>query len=167
MALNAYLRLKGAKQGDIKGSVTQKGREGRIAVIAVSHEIVSPRDAASGQASGKRLHKPLVITKQLDKSSPLLHGALVANETVVSFTLDFFAAKSLGAGPAAGAEVLEYTIALTNASIASIRTVMPNNTDPELAKRATYEEIAFTYQKITWTWADGGITASDDWMTDP
>ena len=36
-ALNAYLKLKGQKQGEIKGSVTQKGREGRIAVIAVQH----------------------------------------------------------------------------------------------------------------------------------
>ena len=35
-ALNAYLKLKGQKQGEIKGSVTQKGREGAIAVIAVS-----------------------------------------------------------------------------------------------------------------------------------
>ncbi|HRI69004.1 MAG TPA: type VI secretion system tube protein Hcp, partial [Polyangium sp.] len=43
MALNAYLRLKGQKQGEIKGSVTQKGREGSIMVIAVSHEIISPR----------------------------------------------------------------------------------------------------------------------------
>jgi type VI secretion system secreted protein Hcp len=164
MALNAYLRLKGAKQGDIRGSVVQKGREGRIAVIAVSHEIQSPRDSASGQATGRRVHKPLVITKELDKSTPLLHQALVTNEQIASFTLDFFSAKSLGAG-GAGAEVNDYTITLQDAAITSIRTVMPNNRDPELAKRATYEEIAFTYRKITWTWVDGGITASDDWMT--
>jgi type VI secretion system secreted protein Hcp len=25
------------------------------------------------------------------------------------------------------------------------------------------EEWSFTYQKIEWTWLDGGITASDDW----
>ena len=70
MALNAYLTLKGQKQGDIKGSTTQKGREGTIMVIAQSHEIVSPRDAASGLPTGKRQHKPMVITKEVDKSSP-------------------------------------------------------------------------------------------------
>lgn len=32
MALNAYLRMKGQKLGEIKGSVTQKGREGKIMV---------------------------------------------------------------------------------------------------------------------------------------
>ena len=72
MALNAYLSLKGQKQGQIKGSVTQKGREGKIMVIAYSHEIVSPRDTASELPTGKRMHKPLVITKELDKSTPLL-----------------------------------------------------------------------------------------------
>ena len=163
MALNAYLRLKGAKQGDIKGSVTQKGREGRIAVIAVSHEIVSPRDAASGLPTGKRMHKPLVITKELDKSTPLLYGALVSNESITSFTLDFFAPSKGGPVGGTGAEVNDFTITLQNASIASIRMTMPNNKDPELMKLATYEEIAFTYEKITWTWVDGGITASDDW----
>jgi type VI secretion system secreted protein Hcp len=25
------------------------------------------------------------------------------------------------------------------------------------------EDIQFTYQKIEWTWNDGGITAGDDW----
>jgi type VI secretion system secreted protein Hcp len=161
MALNAYLRLKGAKQGDIKGSATQKGREGRIAVIAVTHEIVSPRDPASGLPTGKRMHKPFVITKELDKSSPLLDNALVNNENITSFTLDFFSPKTAGTG--VGTEVNDYTVTLVNASIASIRMVMPNNKVPDLAKLATYEEVAFTYQKITWTWNDGGITASDDW----
>jgi type VI secretion system secreted protein Hcp len=37
MALNTYLRIKGERQGEIKGSVTQKGHEGRIMVIGASH----------------------------------------------------------------------------------------------------------------------------------
>jgi len=41
-------------------------------VISFDQEIVSPRDAASGLPTGKRMHKPFVITKELDKSSPVL-----------------------------------------------------------------------------------------------
>jgi Type VI secretion system effector, Hcp len=37
-----------------------------------SVSIVSPRDPASGLPTGKRMHKPMVITKELDKSSPTL-----------------------------------------------------------------------------------------------
>ncbi len=162
MALNAYLTLKGAKQGQINGSVTQKGRENSIMVIAVDHSIVSPRDPASGLPTGKRMHKPLVITKELDKSSPLLYNALVTNENIVEFTLEFWSPKPAVAGTTA-AEVQNYTIKLTNASIASIAFDMPNNENPANAKYNEMEVIAFTYQKIEWTWTDGGITASDDW----
>ena len=157
MALNAYLKVKGQKQGDIKGSVTQKGREGKIMVIAVSHSIVSPRDAASGLPTGKRMHKPFVITKELDKSTPLLFNVLVNNENVSEWELQFWQPS------ATGAEKQHYTVKLINANIASIDFRMANNKHPELMKFAEYEEIAFTYQKIIWTWNDGGITAEDDW----
>jgi len=40
--------------------------------ISFEQEVVSPRDAASGLPTGKRQHKPFVITKELDKSSPTL-----------------------------------------------------------------------------------------------
>ncbi len=163
MALNAFLKLKGQIQGDIKGSVIQKGREGKIMVIAVSHEIVSPRDAASGQATGKRQHKPFVITKELDKSSPLLYKALVNNENITTWELQHFTSQSGGSG-GGGAEVNHYTVKLTNAKIVDIKSIMLNNKNPELSRYAEYEEIAFTYQKIEWLWVLGGITASDDWI---
>ena len=40
--------------------------------ISFEQEILSPRDAASGLPTGKRQHKPFVIIKELDKSSPVL-----------------------------------------------------------------------------------------------
>jgi type VI secretion system secreted protein Hcp len=148
-ALNAYLKLKGQKQGEIKGSVTQKGRENSIMVIAVSHEILSPRDAASGLPTGKRMHKPMVITKELDRSSPLLHSALASNELLPSVELTVFSTGSKGVDAPA------YTIKLTNASIASIRLV-------EVGGKLV-QEVSFVYKKIEWTWSDGGIMAMDDW----
>ncbi len=135
MALNAYLRLKGEKQGEIKGSVTQRGREGRIMVFSASHSIESPRDAASGLPTGKRQHEPFVIKKELDRSTPLLYSLLVNNEKIVEWELQFWEP-----GPT-------------------------DNKDLNLMKRAEYEEIAFTYEKIQWIWNDGGITSSDDWLS--
>jgi len=40
--------------------------------ISFEQEVVSPRDVASGLPTGKRMHKPFVITKELDKSSPMM-----------------------------------------------------------------------------------------------
>jgi type VI secretion system secreted protein Hcp len=164
MALDAFLKLKGQKSGEIKGSVTQKGRENKIRVIAVSHEIVSPRDAASGLPTGKRMHKPFVITKELDKASPLLYNILTTNENIPEWELMFFTPQLRATG-GTGTEVQNYTVKLTNANIASISFRMANNKHPELMKFAEYEEIAFTYQKIEWLWVEGGIMATDDWET--
>jgi type VI secretion system secreted protein Hcp len=157
MALNAYLKLKGQKTGDIRGSVTQKGREGSILVHASDHLIVSPRDSASGLPTGKRQHQPFVITKEVDKSTPLLYQALVTNENITQFRLDFWRPSPTGA------EVQFYTIELVNASIASVKLEMLNTDYPENAKILEREKVAFTYQRIIWTIRDGGITAQDDW----
>lgn len=149
-ALNAYLKLKGQKQGSIKGSVTKKGKEESIEVLSVGHEISSPRDPASGLPTGKRMHKPFVISKAIDKSSPLLASALATNEVISTWELGFYQPASKGG------EALAYTIKLTNASVASIRLMSDANGN-------LTEEVTFTYQKIEWQWVDGGITAMDDW----
>ena len=162
MALNAYLRLKGQQHGDIKGSVTQKGREGKILVIAAEHGIVAPRDAASGQATGKRQHRPFVITKELDASSPLLYAMLVANEAITDWELQFWTPQAR-AGSGAGTERQHYTVKLTDARIVGIDFHLPNNRDPALAKLLEFEQVGFSYRRIDWTWVLGGITAQDDW----
>jgi type VI secretion system secreted protein Hcp len=162
MALNAYLSLSGQTQGQIKGSVTQKGREGKIMVIAAEHQVLSPRDAASGLATGKRQHKPFVITKEIDLSSPRLYTALVSNETITDWELQFWAPKGIGStAGAAGVEIMRYSVRLTQAAICDIRFHMLNNKNPELARYAEHEEVAFTYQKIEWTWVPTALTASD------
>ena len=160
MALNAYLRIKGEKQGELKGSVTEKGHEGWIMVTGASHSLESPRDASSGLPTGTRVHEPFIIIKELDQSSPLLYNILVNSENIVEWELQFNQPGSTGT------EVNHYTVRLADASIANIDFRMPDNKDPNLLQRAEYEEISFTYQKIQWIWNDGSITSSDDWIAD-
>lgn len=50
-------------------------------------EIISPRDAASGLPTGKRMHKPFVITKEIDKSSPLIARAFYKNDIIPEVVL--------------------------------------------------------------------------------
>ena len=159
MALNCYMRLTGDTQSEIKGSVTQAGREDSIMVIGFNHEVVSPRDAASGLPTGKRQHKPLTITKELDKATPLIMNVLVNNENVSAWELRFWQPSSTGQ------ELQFYTVQLVNANVAGIRTEMLNNKYPENMQHKEREHVSFTYQKIIWTYEDGGITAEDDWET--
>lgn len=161
MPLSAFLTLKGQKQGDIQGAVTQKGKEGTILIHGFENEISSPRDAATGLPTGKRQHEPIVIIKEIDKSSPKLWSALVTNEALTQWVLNVWTS---GVIPGPGAEKNVYRIELTNASIALIDETMADDSVTENAGLPLHERVTFTYQKITWTWLDGGITATDDWV---
>lgn len=157
MALNAYMKLTGETQGEIRGPVTQKGRRGSIMVIGFGHEIVSPRDAASGLPTGKRQHKPLTITKEIDKTSPLLMQALVTNENLTEVIIQFWQPARTGK------EVQHFTVTLVNAKIAGIRQEMLNNKYPENMQHKEREHISFSYQKIEWMHNKSGVTSEDDW----
>ncbi|MBN1124305.1 MAG: Hcp family type VI secretion system effector [Sedimentisphaerales bacterium] len=156
-ALNAYLTLEGQNQGAIEGSVTQAGREGQIMVIATSHSVSSPRDPVSGLLTGKRQHQPFRITKEIDRSTPLLMNALVNNERLTRFELRYWQPS------AAGPEVQYYTIILHDAYIVSIQQEMLNNKYPENMQYKEREHISFMYRAIEWVFEDGGIAATDDW----
>ena len=58
--------------GDYTVTACTKDGKPLDAQAAANHEIKSPRDLATGQASGKRMHKPITITKEWSASSPLL-----------------------------------------------------------------------------------------------
>ena len=163
MAMMAYAYLKGQKTGQIKGSVIQKGREDSIAVIAVSHSIVSPRDPQSGLPTGQRMHKPFVFTKELDKATPVLYNVLCTNENLSEAVFKFWTPQ-IRATSGVGSEVQHFTIKLTNANIASLDFRMANIRHPDLVKFTEYEEVALTYEAIEWTWNDGGIMAHDSWV---
>jgi hypothetical protein len=45
---------------------------GNACEIVFTSQVQNPRDASSGMATGKRMHKPFVITKEFDKASPML-----------------------------------------------------------------------------------------------
>ncbi len=158
MALNAYLKVTGEEQGDIKGSATVKGREGRIVVIACSHDIDSVRDPESGLATGRRRHTPLILTKELDRSSVPLRQALVANETLTFWELQFWRAMTRGT------EKQHFTIRLLNARVDSLSIELANTRNPETSKLPEMERVAFSYEKIEWIWTDG-LVAEDAWST--
>jgi type VI secretion system secreted protein Hcp len=160
-ALSAYMTLTGQKSGAVKGGVTQKGREGSIGIIAVNHEVLSPRDPASGLPTGKRMHKPLTVTMELDQSTPILYNMLTSNENIPTLEVKFWRT-----GPT-GMESQYFTVRLTNANISEIRLVEPNVKNTDTTHLDSYLEVSFTYQKIQWTWTDPSVTAADDWMARP
>jgi type VI secretion system secreted protein Hcp len=149
-----YMTVKGQKSGNIQGGSQAKGHEGSIEVLGFDYGVSSPRDAATGQASGKRIHKPLIITKELDKSSPILFQALVTNEVLPEVNFQFTHAG------ADGKEIQYYTIKLTNATISEI-----HQSDQGKNGARPYEQVSFVFQKIELDWNDPPVVAVDDWSS--
>jgi len=80
MAMPSHLTLTGEKQGKIDGSCEMQGRENTILVYGMNHDIGIPRSPTDGLSTGKRVHGPLSIIKEYDKSSPKLYQALCTGE---------------------------------------------------------------------------------------
>ena len=115
-------------------------------VVDVDWSVISPRDPASGLPTGKRMHKPFVITVPSGKASVLLTGALFTNEDVDSVEVVVH-------HPGGPSPYIKFK--LTHAGVASVHQL----TDAGEA----YDEIEFTYQKIEIESIDGGVTVQDDW----
>jgi type VI secretion system secreted protein Hcp len=144
------MKITGQKTGVFKGDSTQKGHEDEILVSGYQFELDSPRDAASGQATGKRQYKPIVVTKQLGASSPQLVQACATNENLNKVVIDFYKSDRTGK------LVNFYRVTLTDASISSDKQYSAGNT--------VNEDIAFVFRKITQEDLVAKTSFTDDWQ---
>jgi type VI protein secretion system component Hcp len=65
-----------------------KARIGSQSSGAGAGKATTSRDAMSGMATGKRMHKPFVVSKELDKASPLLSKACVSGQHLHEVDVD-------------------------------------------------------------------------------
>jgi type VI secretion system secreted protein Hcp len=167
MAYEAYCAIKGNKQKQFKGESIKASRKDKwIAVLSFGMEIVSPRDAASGQASGKRQWKPIRIVKEWGAATPQILSALATNETLDEVNFEF-----LKVNPS-GQEYVYQTIKLTNATISACKQYTGEGGDEGSStakhERATdtheLEAVSFTFMKIEMHNTDGKTAFIDDWQ---
>jgi len=147
-----YMQIQGP-QGEFHGEGTKAGSPW-IAVLSVNESVVSPRDASTGMASGKRQHQPLVITKEVGPSSKQLHDAMTRGELLRKVTIEFVRTD------AGGKEQVYRAIELTNAQVSGIE--MRKSTGG-MKNANEVEEIKLAYQKIEFKSASVG-KASDKWQ---
>ena len=131
MSYEFYVTIQGKKQGQFKGESLREREKGKIPALRFVYEVKSPRDAATGQASGKRQHSPITITKEWGAASPQLFQALVMIEGLESVLFEFIQTGT------EGAEEVYYTINLTNATIANLKQYLDHRTYAETATDLT------------------------------
>ena len=166
MAYEFYLTIDGTTQGKFKGESPKQGQTQKIPGLNFQYEVISPRDAATGRASGKRQHKPITFVKEWGAATPQLFQALVSNEVLKTVKFEF-----LQIDKGTGQEIVFYTIQLTNASVSAIKqfTDAPSGEGGASAKYTSsqgnheFEAISLTFQKIEVQHTVGKTAAQDDW----
>jgi type VI secretion system secreted protein Hcp len=154
MAYEFYVTIEAAKQGRLAGESTREVHKDKLAGIGFSYEVGSPRDAASGQAGGKRQHGAVTFTKEWGAASPQLFTALVTNEVITSALFEFVRTNDVGV------EHVFHTIRLTNASVTAIHQYIAAQEDGEL-DNAELEDVALSFRGIEIANLDARTTASD------
>lgn len=85
--------------------------------VVSAHQVIAPRDSASGMASGKRMHKPLTVIKEWGAATPEL-AAIKPTYDVKTIKGARVAADAEGWSPIA----LENTTGLCEASRRAVKT---------------------------------------------
>jgi type VI secretion system secreted protein Hcp len=171
MAYEFYISIEGQKQGKFKGESGRRAPSGegtdngrglgrdKIAGVRFVSEASSPRDVATGQASGKRTHKPILITKEWGAASPQLFQALVTNENLKSVLFEFVKTN------AQGEEEIYHTIKLTNAAVSNIKSYLDlTDTTGDPYDAHELEDVSFVFQKIEMENKEGKTQAVDSWQ---
>lgn len=149
-AIDAYLKIEDAKGQQVKGSGQGKWAGWIPVTNAAYSDIASPRDAQSGMASGKRMHKPFSITKEQDMSSPLLMRAVASGEHFSRIEVAYVRG-----------DVVTKRMILTDVTLTADHNSGAGQ--KSMGSAHATEELEFVFQKIEMTAADGKTMAADDW----
>lgn len=154
-AQKVYMKVTSSKSGVIKDQNMPAQMADKIELTGYSFDASSPV-SGTGAASGRQTHSPLIIFKNSNQSSIQLLAAQSKGEILSKVVLEIWKVNPQGK------ETMEQTIELSNAMITFFRQGFDNNPAPGGNKGPT-DEIRFAYQKITYTYVNGGITAEDNW----
>jgi len=157
MANHGYMTITGKAQGlisagcstqDSIGNKCQAGHTDEIMVLSYTHNMVNIGNI------NKPTHSPIIITKNVDKASPLLAQALSTREEI-NCTISFYRVSSFGM------QEKFYSVSINGGVIADLTLEMPHailQSDAE-----TQEHISIRYRDITWTHHAAGTSGYSTW----
>jgi type VI secretion system secreted protein Hcp len=151
-SVEIFIAVEGTKQGKFKGESPVMAFKDQSRVLKFSYGLVSPRDISTGQASGKRQHKPIVITREPGAASPQFFTALVTNEALKPVVIKF-----VRANVNTGVNEVQQIITLTNPTISDFRQYVGDD-------GRWLEDVAFVFQQIQIENKPGKTMAVDSWL---
>ena len=152
MTSTLYLTLEAGGEL-IAGGSTAPGHEGDIECLAYAQK---GQLARSGRGITRR-YDPLVITKHIDRASPLLLEAFI-RQLAITATFHFYRPNPSGDGT----QEQFYSVEIRNGRIRSMEQKLLNTLDLDTVSMPPLEEVTFAFPTISWTYLDGALIASDD-----
>lgn len=161
MAHEFYVTIEGSKQGKLAGESPLEAHKGKLTGVEFHYSVQSPRDAASGMASGRRSHQPVRFVKEWGAATPQLFSALCNSEVLKSVLFEFVKIDPNGE------EYVFHTIKLSNANLIELEQYVedpaPSDAAPSDAGDARpLEKVSLTFQRIEIENVDGKTSAVDE-----
>ncbi|AJF71532.1 Hcp1 family type VI secretion system effector [Raoultella ornithinolytica] len=153
MSNPAYLWFIDENGSPIVGGSMVLGREGSIEVKSLSHHLTIPTDRNTGKLTGTRIHIPILIQKEFDRTTPLLARAICRGVTLKSAEIKMYRTNE------AGFEVEYFNMLLENVKV----TGFTPGLHPGVASGTHLENIEMRYETIQWKYTDGNIIFKDGW----
>lgn len=153
MSNPAYLWFIDENGSPIVGGSMVLGREGSIEIKSLSHHLTIPTDRNTGKLTGTRIHTPILIQKEFDRTTPLLARAICRGITLKSAEIKMYRINE------AGFEVEYFNMLLENVKV----TGFTPGLHPGVASGTHLENIEMRYETIQWKYTDGNIIFKDGW----
>ncbi|HJP62978.1 MAG TPA: type VI secretion system tube protein Hcp [Mucilaginibacter sp.] len=152
-AVVAYVTITGSRSGIIKGDATAKGSEGKIECTGYSFAIkntLAVGGSAAGAGVGKVAPTTIVITKHIDKATPVLMRAATNGEILTSVVIDVYKQSNDGM-------ILVQSIPFKTAVINSIAQSAGANAASKSTQPVEVLTITATTVQLTSGTATGGL----------
>lgn len=153
MSNPAYMWLTDENGSPITGISLVSGRVGSIELTTLNHHLHIPADQNTGRLTGTRVHSPIALLKEVDKSTPLLYRAMCEGLTLKSAIIKMYQILD------AGIEAEYFNIILDNVKV----TAITPNLYPGGQTGKHFENIQLRYEAITWKCCEGNIIYKDTW----
>lgn len=148
MAGLLFLKISSSISGNFPGVATHKGFENQIPLLSTQHFVEHLPATGSTRIRQSPTHGNFIISKLVDRSSPLFYNAWYRNEMISQFKVSYLKQN------ATGVLAVAYEVELTGARVMRVAQTLA---EPSNTRLEELEEISFTYTSISFRHLDGNI----------
>ena len=153
MSTPAHLWLEDENGSPVVGGCIMPLRLGSIELKSFSHGVTIPVDPNLGKLTGTRVHRPITIVKEFDRSTPLLYRAVCEGRTMKKAIIKMYRILD------SGIEAEYFNIILENVKFTTVAPYLA----PNEMSSTHLETLELRYEAITWKYTDGNIIYRDSW----